>query len=177
MRTDIVLTLAGPDRVGIVEDVTSVLLGLDGNVSTSRTVRLGGEFAILMLVSIPAESLALVESAFSGLKTQGYTLCTRAAAALDIHEHEGWVPYHIEVTGADHEGIVHDIAAGLSARGVTIESMDTGTSTAPVSGITLFSMTALVLVPPALAFGDWEPELAAAADHANVDLAIVEVVE
>ncbi len=53
MRTDIVFTLTGTDRIGIVEEVTGVLLGLEGNVETSRMVRLGGEFALLMLVSLP----------------------------------------------------------------------------------------------------------------------------
>ena len=55
MRTSIVLTLTGPDRVGIVEDVTGILLAVDANVDTSRMAHLGGEFAILMLLSMPAE--------------------------------------------------------------------------------------------------------------------------
>jgi len=54
MAKDIVLTLTGRDRVGIVEEVTGVLLGLGANVGTSRMTRLGGEFAILSLVSLPS---------------------------------------------------------------------------------------------------------------------------
>ena len=55
MRTDIVMTLTGPDRVGIVEELTEALLGVRANVETSRMARLGGEFAVLMLVSVPSE--------------------------------------------------------------------------------------------------------------------------
>jgi glycine cleavage system transcriptional repressor len=84
----------------------------------------------------------------------------------------GWLPYQVSVTGADHEGIIHEIASGLSQRGITIESMDTGTAEAPVSGTTLFSMTALVLVPSHLPEDDWISALAEAGDQANVDIEV-----
>jgi len=53
MKRNLVLTLTGPDRIGIVEKVTGLLLERGGNVETSRMARLGGEFAVLMLVSLP----------------------------------------------------------------------------------------------------------------------------
>ena len=49
MRKNIVFTLTGSDKIGIVEEVTKVFLDHNGNVETSRMARLGGEFAILML--------------------------------------------------------------------------------------------------------------------------------
>ena len=84
--------------------------------------------------------------------------------------HRGWLPYRIEVTGADHEGIIHDIARGLSQRGINIESMDTGTSEASVSGAPLFHMTALVMVPPELPEDEWLAQLEESASQANVDV-------
>ncbi len=50
--------------------------------------------------------------------------------------------------------------------------MDTGTVEAPVSGAPLFSMTALVLVPPSLAEDEWMAALAEAGDQANVDIEV-----
>ena len=50
-QRNLVLTLTGPDRIGIVESVTGLLVARGGNVEMSRMARLGGEFAILMLVS------------------------------------------------------------------------------------------------------------------------------
>ena len=55
MQKNFVLTLTGPDRIGIVDEVTGLLLERGGNVETSRMARLGGEFAVLMLVSMPAD--------------------------------------------------------------------------------------------------------------------------
>ena len=172
MRSDIVFTLTGPDRVGIVEEVTGVLLGLDGNVETSRMTRLGGEFAILMLVTLPAERLPELGPALDHLIAAGYKVTTSGTQRDRAREHEGWLPYRIEIQGADHEGIIHEIAAGLSGRGINIESMETATSQAPISATPLFSMTALVAVPTELDEPDWEAELAEAAHLANVDITV-----
>jgi glycine cleavage system transcriptional repressor len=69
---NIVLTLTGTDRVGIVEEVTQLLLKLGGNIETSRMSRLGGEFAILMLVSLPSDLSASLDQAISELPARGY---------------------------------------------------------------------------------------------------------
>ena len=45
MRKNIVLTLAGHDRIGIVERITKEVLNGGGNIVGSRMARLGGEFA------------------------------------------------------------------------------------------------------------------------------------
>jgi glycine cleavage system transcriptional repressor len=171
MRSDIVFTLTGPDRVGIVEEVTGILLVLGGNVETSRMTRLGGEFAILMLVAIPSERVAELEGAFAGLVEQGYKM-TAGATKPEPGLHEGWLPYRIEVHGADHEGIIHQVARGLAQRGINIESAETGTTRAAVSGTPLFFMTADVLVPPGLAGTGWETDLDEAARQANVDITV-----
>ena len=80
--------------------------------------------------------------------------------------------YRVHVEGADHEGIIHDIAAGLAAAGITIESMDTGIESAPVSGAPLFTMSALVLVPAGLEEAAWIAALTEAGDRANVDIEV-----
>jgi glycine cleavage system transcriptional repressor len=82
------------------------------------------------------------------------------------------MPYRVQVRGADHEGIVHAIAAGLAARGINIESMETETTPAPVTGAPLFSMSALVLVPPTLPDPDWMDALSEAGDASGVDVEV-----
>jgi glycine cleavage system transcriptional repressor len=172
MRTNIVFTLTGTDRVGIVEEVTKVLLGLGGNVETSRMVRLGGEFAMLMLVSLPAERLAGLDSALEYLTVQGYQVCTSRVDRTHAEAHPGWLPYQLEVHGADHEGIIHEIAQGLSQQGISIESMETGTTQASMSGTPLFTMKASLIVPTSLAGRDWMGELIEAGHELNVDIRV-----
>ncbi len=172
MRTDVVFTLTGSDRIGLVDEITELLLGLDGNVETSRMARLGGAFAVLMMVALPAEQVERLETVFKPLVEQGYKVTVSRTEPSPARPRAGWQAYQIEVEGADHEGIIHDIAHHLSQRGINIESMDTGTRPAPVSGTPLFHMSALLAVPPGSAGQDWQAGLAEVGHHLNVEIAV-----
>lgn len=172
MRASAVLTLTGPDRVGIVEEVSRELLAVGANVEASRMARLGGEFAMLVLLSLPAESLDGLADASASLRNRGYKVTTSVTAPVDVPSHPGWLSYRVDVEGADHEGIVHEIAAGLAKKGISIESAETSTQTAPHSGSPLFCMSAAVAVAPGLDEGDWIASLKDAARLANVDVRV-----
>src|SRR3954464_10915498 len=159
MQRNFVLTLTGPDRIGIVDEVTGLLLERGGNVETSRMTRLGGEFAVLMLVSMPAEQFSSLENDLEVLAGSGHKVTTTPVEQSYAEAHPGWLPYRIEVQGADHEGIIHQIAHYLSDRGINIEAMDSETTPAPISGAPLFMMTAEVVVPPDLSATDWRAGL------------------
>ncbi len=160
MPKHFVLTLSGPDKVGIVERMTGLLLERGGNVETSRMARLGGEFAVLMLVAIPSDEFAGLEADLDSLTSLGYKITTTPSEPTAARAHAGWVPHRIEVHGADHEGIIHEIARYLSQLGINIESMDSETTPAPITGAPLFDMTALIVVPPTLPGQNWESGLA-----------------
>jgi glycine cleavage system transcriptional repressor len=172
MRNNLVFTLTGPDRVGIVEEVTEVLLKFDGNVETSRMVRLGGEFAMLMLVSMPADQIANLEKGIESLSAEGYKITLGPTEEAEAEPQRAWLVYHIELQGADHEGILHEVARYLAQRGINIEEMETALVAAPMSGVPLFTMTAQVAVPPELVEQDWVAELEGVGHHLNVDLKV-----
>lgn len=168
MRLKVMITLSGPDRVGIVEEVSAAVLAAKGNVETSRMVRLGGEFAVLMLVAVDRDELDTLERMLKNLTENGYRL---TLSPTELTAPDG-VAYELQVEGADHEGIVHEIAQGLAGQGITIESAETGVRSAAVSGAPLFWMRALVLVPADVDQTNWQSAVVRAADDANVDLTI-----
>ena len=172
MRKNIVLTLTGSDRVGIVDSVTEILVKVDGNVETSRMARLGGEFAMLMLVSIEEKQLGNLEQGLKSLWEQGFQVTTKQTELSYEQKYAGWLSYQIEVHGADQEGIVHKVAHYLTQRGINIESMDTGIVPAPMSGTLFFSMNAVVVVPPHLPHKDWLADLDEVADQLNVEIKV-----
>jgi glycine cleavage system transcriptional repressor len=174
MHRNLVLTLTGPDRIGIVEDVTGLLVARGGNVEISRMARLGGEFAILMLVSVPSEQVPGLESDLERLTAQGYKVTTTQLRQAHAQSHPGWLPYRIEVHGADHEGIIQEVARYLSHRGINIESMDSETTPAPISGVPLFTMTAEVAVPPELVGEGWEAGLEELSNQLNLEIRVVD---
>ncbi|MDA8126015.1 MAG: transcriptional regulator [Deltaproteobacteria bacterium] len=159
MPATIVLTLTGADRIGLVEEITKLLLDLGGNVETSRMARLGGMFAVLMLVSLPAEQLPALERKAEYLIAQGYKVTTSVARPDCEAARPGWISCQIDVQGADHEGIIHQVARHLSQHGINIESLDTLTVPAPISGTPLFTLTGHVAVPPDLSGQDWKVAL------------------
>ena len=175
MRTNIVLTFTGTERIGLVEEITKLLLDLEGNVETSRMARLGGMFAILMLVSIPTEQLADLERKIDYLARQGYKVTTSETKQTYAEAHSGSLFYQIDVQGADHEGIIHQVAHHLSQRGINIESLDTVTAPAPISGAPLFTMTALVSVPPNLPGQDWKTALEEVGHQLDVAIKVTSV--
>ena len=151
MQKNFVLTVTGPDRIGIVERVTGLLFAQGGNVETSRMARLGGEFAILMLVSIPEDRIAGLDADLEALAAEGYKVTTTATDRTHAGARPDWLPYRIEVEGADDEGIIHEVAHYLSEQGINIESVDSETTPAPVSGIAFVFHEADVVAPPTLA--------------------------
>lgn len=171
MRETILLTLTGPDRVGIVEDVTKLLLDAGGNVETSRMARLGGEFAILLLASLPGGHQGQLESAIAQLTGQGYKVTVGAARKVETAVPS--VHFRIELVGADNEGIVHEVARYLSQRGINIESMETAVSHGAMSGTPLFSMNASVAVPLERVGDEWQNGLQAVAADLNVEITVV----
>lgn len=172
MQRNFILTLTGPDRIGIVDEVTGLLLERGGNVETSRMARLGGEFAVLMLVSMPSPQFSGLDASLERLTARGYKFTTTPTERTYAEEYRGWLPYRIEVTGADHEGIIHEVAHYLSERGINIEAIESEATPASTSGVPLFSMSALVVVPPQLTGQGWEAGLEEIGGRMNLDVEV-----
>lgn len=168
MSKHLIITLSGPDRVGFVEGVTKVVLEYSANVEQSRMARLGGEFTVLMLISVADTSFEGLQQRVMQLADEGYQVTTRETV-VSAAMYEGWLPYTIEVNGADHEGIIHTVTRALAAQGVNIESLNTGSVPAPMSGTPLFTMNAVVVAPPSISLNALRGSLSALGDKLNVD--------
>ncbi len=175
MNKEIVLTLTGHDRVGIVKEITNVLVKHGGNVVNSRMARLGGEFAMLALVALDEKDLPTLEANFQKLREEGFQITLQQTEDDHAKKFAGWLPYQIEVLGADHEGIIHEIAQHLAQQGINFEDVETSTSPAPMSGTPLFKMQATVLVPPNLPFNKWSDALEEIGDELNVTVEVTMV--
>lgn len=177
MPNYLVITLTGDDRVGVVEDVTKIVLANHANVESSRMARLGGVFAMLMLVAVPEKKQAEFQVALDGLRNQGFELSTRPTVRGVAKKFAGWHKYQINVRGADHEGIIHEIMHHLAQQGASIESADTGTEDAPFGAMKLFIMSAIVFAPPALSLEHLQEELEAVGEKLNVDVEIAPYID
>jgi Glycine cleavage system regulatory protein len=127
------LTLVGKDRPGIVAKVTAALFDGGCNLGEASMMRLGGNFAIMLMVDFERSSKALTD------------LISPVAESLDLHLHldriEGKLHQHVEpdvrvtVYGADRAGIVAKVTGALAEAGLNItdlESMVGGSEDKPI---------------------------------------------
>ena len=173
MQKQLIVTITGPDRIGFVESITKLLLKHNANVVQSRMVRLGGDFAVLMLVTVPEPALQAAVQTIGALEAQGFQVITRGTTSDDKSTFAGWLPYRVSVNGADHEGIIHHIAHHLAERGINIETLTTGSIHAPMSGTQLFTMEAVVLAPPKLSLKALRSELESVGNSLSVDTEVM----
>ena len=78
--TDLVLTLLGPDRPGLVELVAGVIAAHGGNWLESRMSHLAGKFAGILRAEIPAEKLQAALAALAALEARGLKVIAEAAS-------------------------------------------------------------------------------------------------
>lgn len=122
----VVVTAVGADRPGIVAAVTGVLLEHGGNLEDTAMTRLGGHFAMVLVVEVPGvEDAAALESALATATAPlGLTVTVRGVDDLDAPAETG-SPWAVTVHGADRPGIVHRVAEALARQGANIVDLST----------------------------------------------------
>jgi len=171
-----IINAVGPDRPGIVADLTKVVTDAGGSVGDSRAGRLGGHFSVMMLVSVPSGSaadLGPTVGAIAGVDASVYD--TTDPDSVDVQPQVGYAG-SLSLEGADSAGIVHEITSILAAHGMSVDRLDTGREGAPHGGTTLFYMNGVVTVPLPLA-QKFSPDavrkdLHALADSMNCDITV-----
>jgi glycine cleavage system transcriptional repressor len=169
----LVLTAVGSDRPGIVAELTAGMAERGANVADSRMAVLGGEFALMMLVSAPPERLdqvrSEVESAASRL---GLQLIVKDTASPAEHRAGRVRSYEVQVHALDHPGIVHAVTAALQGLGGNVVSLETSAYQASVTGAPLFRMTLAADFPPDVSAVRLRETLAQVSEAANADVEV-----
>ncbi|MFZ6026944.1 MAG: glycine cleavage system protein R [Chloroflexota bacterium] len=171
-KTYLVITFVGPDKPGTVASITKVTSRHQANIEESRMARLGGEFAVIMLISLPEDERETFLDGLKALETLGLNVFSRETNLARLAMLEGYVPYEVLVFGADHEGIVHQVAEYMASEGINIETADTQVTKAPLTGTPLFSMRAIVQAPPALTLHRLRVKLNEVGDSLGVDIEV-----
>jgi glycine cleavage system transcriptional repressor len=166
----LVLTAVGPDRPGLVRAISSVVLGASASVEDSRMAILGGEFALIMLVSGAEAAVLRVEREVSALESE---LGLRFLFKRTNPEAERrFLSYELRVTGLDRPGIVHAVTDLLAKREVNLASLESRVTFAPDTGTQLFVLEADLQAPSELTLAELERALAALCQDENLDFSL-----
>ncbi|MFC1706424.1 glycine cleavage system protein R [Planctomycetota bacterium] len=166
-----VLTAVGPDRVGIVDDIAARIEEKGCNIEESRMAILGGEFAVIMLLTGSQEAADILTSDASQWGGK-LNLRIEVRPTAPPRAPESGLPYVVESTSLDTPGIVRSLATLLRKHAVNILELETETTAAPWTGSPLFHMRARVVVPPSVHITDLREELSALAHERALDITI-----
>jgi glycine cleavage system regulatory protein len=171
MQIPLVMTIIGPDRTGLVESVARVVAEHDGNWLESRMCRLGGEFAGILRVEIPAEKKSTLLAALQ--KISGLNVVVQpsqsAIAATSGRQTK------LEIVGSDRPGIVREITSALARANVNVEEFFSELISAPMSGETLFKASARLQLPESCDVAALKKDLEKIAADLLVDVSFAEL--
>jgi len=172
MQHSLVMTVIGNDRPGLVESVASMVADHGGNWLESRMSRLGGQFAGIVHVEVPAEREQALAKALKALDARGLTVVVhsdhpqaRSLSKTNI----------LEIVGQDRPGIVRQISHTLAEAGVNVEELHTECVSAAMSGETLFKARAVLHVPPSCDVGKLRETLEKIAADLIVEISLEKV--
>jgi len=171
MQIILVMTLIGPDRTGLVESVARAVAGHGGNWLESRMCRLGGEFAGILRIEIPADKQPALLAALQKIPELNVTVRADGTALSSAKGRQT----KLEIVGHDRPGIVREITSALTRAGINVEEFSSEVASAPMSGETLFKAAARLQLPDPCDLAALKRDLEKIAAHLLVDVSFAEL--
>ena len=169
---DLVLTLIGPDRPGLVETVAEPIAAHGGNWLESRMAHLAGQFAGILRVEVPDAKAAALRDALRKLEARGLRIAIESGPRPAVPSARRALV--VDLVGLDRPGIVREISHVLAERGVNIEELVTDRTPAPMSAEMLFRSRARVDVPESLDAAELRARLERLAQDLMVQVTVEE---
>jgi len=149
------VTIIGKDRTGIVADTAEVLYKLGCNIEDSSCTMLGGEFAMILIVShAKPYTKKTLETEFAA-KNQGNGLSAFIRTLKDdevCYRQPTGELCLVSVYGSDQPGIVYRVTRELADRGVNITDLNTKLIGSPAEPVYVLMLEAAL--PPELSVED-----------------------
>jgi len=168
-KKHLIVTAVGPDQVGLVEKISQFIVQHGCNIEDSRMAVFYGEFAVIILITGASEELFNIANAYHELERQtGLSIAIKTPSSRK--HSESLLPYNLTASCMDHPGIVHKLSQVLSNMGINIESMETKTYPAPVSGTPIFSLEADLSIPASININLLRERFAQIQKDENIDI-------
>ena len=168
MNTSIILTIIADDQPGIIETVSKALQKYDGNWTQSSMSSLAGQFAGILLASVPEDRAEACLAELKALESEGLRIIVRTSSGEAPAENVE--AFSMQLVGNDRPGIIHDITRVLAAHKVSVIDLETSVEAASMGGGELFKARASLLVPASSDVFAIESELEDIANDLMVDI-------
>ncbi|MEO1197910.1 MAG: ACT domain-containing protein [Pseudomonadota bacterium] len=169
MPVHVLINLTAEDRPGLVETLSDRVTHHGGNWIDSSMARLGGEFAGIVRVSLPDAAISAFEQDLKNLVAEGITALVRRT---DTSAAPKGRSARLDLTGADHPGIVHQISSALAEQGVSFDELHTQVVPGSMSGAPVFVAKGRLVLPDDVSIDQIRDRLEAIAQDIMVDVSL-----
>jgi len=161
----VILYVNGKDRIGLISDITKEISNLNGNIETSKMIKLAQEFNILILISIDNKKLDLLINNLSSY--DDLNVSVRKASRDNVKPDSEYI---FILKGADTEGIVHQCTQLFSSLKINIIDLETHLINAPITGSPLFYIKAIISIPKDISLEMITKQIRSLESEANVKI-------
>jgi glycine cleavage system regulatory protein len=168
----LILTVIGDDRPGLVGELSAAISAHQGNWLEASMAQLAGKFAGIVEVAVDAghaEALTKALGQLAGLKVTIESATPQKSALTGRR-------LKLALVGHDRIGIVREVSQVLAHHAVNVESLDTHTSSAPMSAAVLFHAVAELTAAPDLDVAALTGELERISNDLMVDITLDETI-
>ncbi len=166
----LILTVIGDDRPGLVGELSAVISSHQGNWLESSMAQLAGKFAGIVNVGVAAGQVEALKQALYGLSGLRVTVETAGVQKPAAKGRR----LKFALVGHDRIGIVREVSQVLANHAVNVESLETHTSSAPMSAAVLFHAVAELTAAPELDVAALTQELERISNDLMVDITLDE---
>lgn len=165
MKSNLVITVLGADRPGLVSSLADTVASHGGNWLESRMAHLAGQFAGIVKIECDSTRADFLVRELQAPNGSGLAITVAREDAVEPAERRTLA---VEVVGADRPGIVRELSVAVAGAGGNIEELTTGLESAPMSGHPMFRAHGVISIPE-----DTEIEvLISAIEHLGGDLTV-----
>lgn len=172
MDTHLVIALVGRDRPGLVNAVSETVTAGGGNWLDTRMANLAGQFAGIVLVSVPDEKASALVASLHKLETGDLRLIVQPAGEQPKSPFSETIS--LELVGHDRPGIVRDLSRALAGLQVSIVEFESERSDGSFSGEAMFKARARLHLPTNLSVDEVRKSIEDLANELMVDIGSAE---
>ena len=165
MTKKIILNAFGPDKPGIVYNITKTITTYNGNIELSKMLQMESDFSLLMLIKIPHDKINNLFKDLDNIEELeiNYKITTTNKQTSN------YTNFSFSISVADNEGIIYKFSDLFKKNKINIVNMDTFVKNAPNTGFPIFKLESILMIPNKLDLDKFKIDLKEIAEKNSID--------
>lgn len=164
----LVITVMGSNQPDILTRLSHLASKYDCNIMNSRISAVAEEFTASLIVVGEWSAVAKMESGLERLEKKfNLTLVKKRTKPKKLEEKT--LPYSVQLTSADHPGILYEVSRFFTQHKIQIISEHTNTFVSPQTETAICNLTMLVNVPVTINIADLRDQFLLLCEDLNFD--------